>query len=220
MIDKKGAPAPLASYDIEAVVAPVRGELIAKHEAREAALPRCREVIRLSANAIRAVHRLEFDEAERLLAQAALLRDEITDALTGHADVFHAGFVEDAWKEFAEASLTLAFVAGRPLASPGEIAVGAAAYLNGLAEAASELRRHLLDCLRRGDIDRCEGLLAAMDDVYGVLVTIDFPDAITGGLRRSTDLVRGVLEKTRGDLTVAVRQRELERRLDAFSERL
>ncbi len=209
-----------AAYDIEALLAPVRDDLAAKHRAREAVLPRCREVIRHSANAIRAVHRLEFDRAGETLARAAALLDEIGEALAGHPDVFHAGFVHDAQKEFAEGSLTLAFVAGRPLAGPSELKVGSAAYLNGLAEAASELRRHLLDTLRRGDIDRCEEMLSNMDDVYSALITIDYPDAITGGLRRTTDMVRGVLERTRGDLTVAVRQSQLERRLDELAGRI
>lgn len=217
----KTPPQPAApAYDIDALVAPARSDLTAKHEAREAALPRCREVIRLSANAIRAVHRREFGRAEELLQQAGMLLNEITDALLGHADVYHAGFVHDAQKEYAEGWLTLAFVAERSLPGPNDLQVGSAAYLNGLAEAASELRRHLLDSLRHGDLDRCERLLTAMDDVYSTLVTIDYPDAITGGLRRTTDQVRGVLEKTRGDLTVAVRQQALERRLDELARRL
>ena len=220
MTDQSRPPTPQAAYDIEALIEPVRSEFIAKHEAREAALPLCREVIRLCANAIRAVHRLEFDRAELLLSKAGRLLEEISDTLTGHADVYHAGFVHDAQKEYAEGRLTLAFVAGRKLPGPADLNVGAAAYLNGLAEAATELRRHILDILRHGEVERCETLLAAMDEVYSALITIDYPDAITGGLRRATDTVRGVLEKTRGDLTVAVRQRELERRLDDLARRL
>lgn len=219
MPGEPGRPPP-AACDIDALVAPARAELAAKHEAREGALPRCREVIRHAANAIRAVHRLEFDRGGELLVRGRTLLDEIDSLLAGHADIYHAGFVHDAQKEYAEGALTLAFVAERDVPGAAELGVGAAAYLNGLAEAASELRRHLLDTLRRGDVARCERLLTTMDDVYAVLVTIDYPDAITGGLRRTTDQVRGVLEKTRGDLTVAVRQDELERRLDALRERL
>ena len=206
--------------DIDTLVASSRGELIAKHAAREAALPRCREVIQLSANVIRAVHRLEFDRARELLRIAGDRLGEINDVLVGHADIYHAGFVHDAQKEYAEACLTLAFVSGHRAPDEADLGVGAAAYLNGLAEAASELRRHLLDTLRRGDVERCESLLGIMDDVYAVLITIDYPDAITGGLRRTTDQLRGVLERTRGDLTVAVRQQALERKLDGLAGRL
>ncbi|HWO94392.1 MAG TPA: haloacid dehalogenase, partial [Dehalococcoidia bacterium] len=147
-------------HDIDALVAPAVSELTAKHEAREAALPRCREVIQLSANSIRATHRAEFERAEELLFRAADILDSISETLRGHADVYHAGFVHDAQKEYAEASLTLAFVAERPLPGPSDLRIGAAAYLNGLAEAASELRRHLLDSLRHGDLSRCEAVLA------------------------------------------------------------
>lgn len=209
-----------SQYDIDEIVDPIRSELTAKHEAREAALPRCREVIRLCANTIRAVHRLEMDRAQELLGSAGALLMEVSDILAGHADVYHAGFVHDAQKEYAEAAMTMAFVSGGDFPGPSDLNVGAAAYLNGMAEAASELRRHLLDTLRRGNIETCEHLLAAMDDVYAVLVTIDYPDAITGGLRRTTDQVRGVIEKTRGDLTLAVRQRELERRIDEMTRKM
>jgi translin len=133
-------------------------------------------------------------------------------------DSFDAGYVYNAQKEYVEGFITHALIAGGDLPDPDELGVSYASYLNGMGEAVGELRRHLLDCTRRGDISRCEELLSIMDDVYGVLVTIDFPDAITGGLRRTTDIVRGILEKTRGDLTVSRRQRELEQKLDSFKK--
>ena len=130
------------------------------------------------------------------------------------------GFVHDAQKEFAEASITLALVSGKALPSPADLRTELPAYLNGMGEAVGELRRHLLDTLRGGDVASCEEWLRAMDEMYGVLVTIDYPDAMTGGLRRTTDAVRGILEKTRGDLTLSVQQRRLEQRLADFGERL
>jgi translin len=136
------------------------------------------------------------------------------------ADIFFAGFVHDAQKEYAEASITLAVVSGRDLPSPDELDVEVAAYLNGMGEAVGELRRHLLDALRTGDIDHCEETLDVMEEMYGTLVTFDFPDAMTGGLRRTTDSVRGILERTRGDLAVASRQRDLEQRLAEFEKRV
>lgn len=206
--------------ELEPIVERVRENLTHKHQAREQGLVRCREAIRLSANAIRAVHRGEFGHARELTEQAGAGLSEARDALEHHTDIFHAGFVHDAQKEYAEAALTLALVAGEPLPTPEELEVGYAAYLNGMGEAVGELRRHLLDALRTGDVAHCEGCLAVMDDIYGALVTFDYPDAMTAGLRRTTDMVRGVLERTRGDLTLAVVQRRLEQRLEEAERRL
>lgn len=174
----------------------------------------CREIIRYSANAIRAVHRQEEANAKQLLSSArALLKELDRDILQKHGDLLHSGFVHDAQKEFAEASTTLTIVTGKALPEPEALGVSYPAYLNGLGEAVGELRRYLLDSLRRNDLSRCEELLATMDDIYAILVTMDFPDGITYGLRRTTDAVRGILEKTRGDLTLALRQKELEEKL-------
>ncbi|MBI4338303.1 MAG: haloacid dehalogenase [Chloroflexi bacterium] len=193
-----------------------RTALSEKFAARERALPLCREAIQHCANSIRAVHRGELAPAQGLLGQAAKALQQVSQALQGHPDVFNAGFLHDAQKEFAEANATLAFAAGTPLPGPKELGVELPAYLNGLGEAVGELRRYILDALRRDDVSRCEELLEIMDEVYTILVTMDFPDALTGGLRRTTDMVRGVLERTRGDLTVALRQRSLERHLAAL----
>ncbi len=175
-----------------------------KHAAREITLQASRRAIRSCASAIRAVHRRDFQEARSLIAVAAAYLAEAETALAGHADVRYGGFLNDAKKEFAEANLTLAFVSGHPLPTNDELGVDVQPYLNGMAEAASELRRQVLDCLRRAEGSEAERLLALMDDVYGLLVTVDYPDALTGGLRRSTDALRAVLERTRGDVTTAI----------------
>jgi translin len=207
--------------DIEALAEAASQELAAKNEAREAGLSRCRDAIRNSANSIRAVHRGDFETAKALADKAGSLLAEANLALRDHPDIKHAGFVHDSEKEYAEARMTYAFIAGAAkLPTRDELDVGLAAYLNGLAEAVGELRRHLLDILRAGEVERCEECLAVMDEVYGILVTFDYPDAMTGGLRRTTDNVRGILERTRGDLSLAVRQRDLEKRLSEFEKRL
>ena len=205
---------------LEPIMAGIHATYADKNAAREKGLPLCREALRNSANAIRAVHREEFGRAEELIEQARSLIDEAREALKDHPDTYHAGFVHDAHKEYVEACTTLAVIAGRPLPTPEDLAASPSAYLNGLGETVGELRRHLLDRLRKGDVDYCEGVLAAMDDIYGVMVTVDYPDAMTGGLRRTTDATRGILERTRGDLTVSVRQRELERKLSDFQGKL
>ena len=205
---------------LEAIGEQIHARFTAKHRAREQALALSREVIRHAANAIRAIHRNDVEQAHALLEQARTKVADAEGALADHSDIYYAGFVHDAQKEYAEACLTIALVRGEPLPTPDALGVEDAAYLNGMGEAVGELRRYLLDSLRGGDMVRCEQLLAEMDDLYSVLVTIDFPDAITAGLRRTTDVARGILEKTRGDFTVAARQHELERRMAALQEKM
>lgn len=205
---------------LDAIAEQVRERFGAKHSAREQALAASREAIRFAANAIRAIHRQDVALAHELLAAAQAKVTDAAAALAGHPDIFHAGFLQDAQKEFVEASLTIALVRGEPLPGPDDLGVEYAAYLNGMGETVGELRRYVLDSLRTGDLARCERLLSVMDELYGVLVTIDYPDAITGGLRRTTDVARGILEKTRGDLTIAARQHQLEQRMAAFQAAL
>jgi translin len=196
----------------------IRKELAAKDEAREKMLPLCREAIRYSGNAIRAIHRHEFDEAMKLLQSAHNQLTEAEKAVAEHSELANTGAIRDAQKELAEASITLALVTDKPIPKPDTLGVDVAAYLNGLGEAVGELRRFMLDSMRQGDLSRGEGLLSVMDDIYSVLVTMDFPDALTAGLRRTTDMVRGVLERTRSDLTLAIRQKTLEARLAEFQK--
>ena len=202
--------------NLEPIADQIRLSFSAKDAAREKVLPLCREVIRHCSQAIRAIHRQEFNQAKELLGAARNLLDEVFQAMVSCSELGYTGFVRDAQKEFAEGSITLALVAGEQLPSPDELGIDAAAYLNGLGEAVGELRRYLLDSMRKGDLSRGDELLAAMDDIYSVLVTMDFPDAITGGLRRTTDMVRGVLERTRSDLTLMIRQKYLENKLEKF----
>jgi translin len=207
------------STTLDAIMERVRKDFASKNTARETALPLCREAIRFSANAIRAVHRKEFDVAGQLVANAETQLRSAKASLAGHPDIYFAGFVHDAQKEFAEASITLALISGREMPTPESLDVDLPAFLNGMGEAVGELRRHLLDTLRAGDVDQCEIWLSAMDEMFSVMVTIDYPDAMTGGLRRTTDSVRGILEKTRGDLTLSVQQRRLEQRLADFERK-
>jgi translin len=203
--------------NLDSIAKRIRQVFSSRDEARERVLPLCREAIRHSGNTIRAVHRQEFEQAAQLLKSARDRLAEVEPAISGYGELGSAGFVRDAQKEFAEASITLALVMGKPIPDPEELGVDGAAYLNGMGEAVGELRRYLLDGMRRGDLSRGEELLSAMDDIYNILVTMDFPDAITGGLRRTTDMVRGVLEKTRSDLTLAMGQKGLVDKLDDFS---
>ena len=206
--------------NLKTIAEDIRAELNAKNAAREHALTTSREVIRLSANAIRAVHREEFVDARELMDKARAKVVETRDALKSQLDIYFTGYVQDAQKEYAESELTSAIVQDRPMPSHKELGVECAAYLNGLGEAIGECRRHALDIIRLGQLVRAEKLLQIMDDAYYMLVTFDYPDALTSGLRRTTDMVRGVLERTRGDLTVTIRQQELEQAIEKAVGRL
>jgi translin len=177
-------------------------------------------LIRLCANSIRATHRHEFVLAKQILDQAQEAAATACSEAEGYPDILFAGYLRDALKELAEAAITLALVTGQALPEPDDLGVEAASYLNGLAEAMGEMRRFALDAIRRDHTDDAERLLTIMDEVYSLLVTIDFPDSLTRGLRRTTDMVRGVTERTRGDLTTAVRQERLQASLEAFETRL
>jgi translin len=194
-------------------VAAISGRLQGLNQAREAGLVACRAVIKASSSAIRAVHLGQAGVVALRTADAAAALETARAALAPYPGIYHAGFLHDAAKEYVEARATAALVAGEPVPGPDELGVEPAAWLNGLAEAASELRRHSLDRLRDGRLDIAEALLARMDEVFGELVTIDFPDAITGGLRRTLDALRAVIERTRGDITIAVMQTRLQEAL-------
>ena len=230
----------LMTDNLDLVASAAMEHLSLKHAARERALPKSRAAIRYCANSIRATHRQEFRLAEELASQAYALLVEMSNDLRDYQDVFYAGFVQDAQKEYAEAVTFAALVQHRPLPTASQLSIGWAAYLNGLGETVGELRRYILDQLRHatieresesnashpersegsGTIENCESLLDHMDDIYALLTTIDFPDALTSGLRRTTDAARGVLEKTRADLTTAVGQAQLQHTMRALQQQL
>ncbi len=191
-----------------------------QNRARERALPLCRQMIQNSGNAIRSAHRQDPDAARQLLDANRSLNEQLLEAVSGSDEMRQAGFIHDAQKEYAEACITFALIQGIALPESGDVGVSMPAYLNGLGETVGELRRFILDSLRRGDTSRCEMLLDTMDDIYGVLMGMDYPDTVTHGLRRNSDAARGLIERTRGDLTTALRQDALEERLAEFERRL
>jgi translin len=205
--------------ELPQIIEEIRTGLTAKNAVRDTTLNRSRELIRFCALSIRAIHRHEWEEAENLMRTARQAADVMTADLSQYPDLYEAGYTQDALKELVEAHTLYAMVRGQPLPGPAELKAPSPAYLNGLAEAASELRRFILDLIRLDRTRESEPYLAMMDDVYIHLVTMDYPDALTGGLRRTTDMLRGVLERTRGDLTIAVRQEELEAAMQAFEQR-
>lgn len=206
--------------ELQAISARIHQDFEARSLVRDETLARSRKLVRHCASSIRATHRLEFDTAEALLLAAEKIAAEMVSEVKAYPDLYFAGYTQDAMKEYAEASITYALVQGKALPEPEELGVEYPAYLGGLAEAVGELRRHALDLMRHGNTAQAEELLGTMDEVYDALVTFDFPDAITRGLRRLTDMVRGVTERTRGELTVATRQDALRQALDDFEGRM
>jgi len=189
-------------------------------EGRERAYSLSRQVVRVASTCIKSVHREEFGEARELLAETADLNRQMLEALNGCDELRWGGFVSDAEKEYIEAAITLAGIAGEDLPTPEQLGVDAVCWLNGLAEAAGEFRRHVLDMIRKGNLERAEAFLEAMDDIYHLIMGFDYPNAISLGLRGRSDAVRGFVERTRGDLTNALRQQRLEDRIEAFERRL
>ncbi len=205
---------------LETIAEQIRATFDARTAARDRALIHSRTLTRHCANAIRAVHREERELAQEHLTEARQIAGLLRTELVDYPDLYYAGYTQDALKEFAEASIVYALVNNLPLPAPEELALEHATYLQGLAEAAGELRRRCLDILRHGHSQEAEKLLGYMDDIYAVLVTMDYPDAITGGLRRLTDIVRGVTERTRGDMTISLRQEQLEMSLKQLNQQL
>ncbi|HEX3328146.1 MAG TPA: hypothetical protein VHV50_14225 [Actinomycetota bacterium] len=195
--------------ELEQVLKSIRAALDQKTSARERGLASSRSAIRSCGNAIRALHRYEIDAAAKLLEEAQAHLDDARQALGPHNDILYAGFVQDAEKEVAEGRITFALVTEAPFPTPEALGLEPAPYLKGMAEAIGELRRHILDLMRQGELQRCEELLGAMDDMYYALVSMDYPDGITQGLRRLTDIARSIIERTRGDFTTSAIQSSL-----------
>lgn len=191
-----------------------------RNRARDKALTNARQVIRQSSQAIRAIHRMEIETANLHLAEAQALVNQLKSELAEHPDLFYTGYTQDALKEYVEAKITCALIQNQEIPLPSEIDVEAAVYLNGLAEVVGELRRRCMDILRQGYSDDAERLLGLMDEIYSLLITVDYPDALTNGLRRQTDLARGIVERTRGDITISIRENRLTEAMQQLSQQL
>lgn len=200
----------------------VRETMNAKNDARDKAIVQSRELIRHCAGSIRAIHRREWDEVQEKLAIVQEKSDELRAVVADYPELYHSGYTQDALKEVVEAHITYAIIRQEDLPSATDLNVEGSTYLKGLGEAATELRRFILDIMRHSErhSDEAERLLDWMDDIYGQLITFDFPDALTHGLRRQTDIVRGVLERTRGDLTSSLKQQQLQDALAQFEQQL
>ncbi len=200
--------------NLDQLEAEVRSELDEKFAARELALKNCRKIIQASSKAIRALHRGDVEAADGLLADGRALIDEAEAPLKEHRDIYHAGFFYDAVKEYAEAELTKALVLHQPLPLPSDLGLHAVPYLKGLGEAVGELRRRLLDQLRKGELAKGEATFTDMEIIHDLLAALDYPDGMTSSLRRTTDVARALIERSRADLTTTIVQERLRRQLE------
>ncbi len=207
-------------HKLENIAERIRQNFDGRTAARDQALAQARQLTRACSLAIRAVHRDETSGMNDHLAEARRLADALTHGLSAYPDLVYAGYTQDALKEFVEANVTCALILNQPLLTPQELGVTDFTYLNGLAEVVGELRRRIMDILRHGYSQEAERLLGIMDDIYSVLVMMDYPDAITNGLRRQTDLARGIIEKTRGAITFSLRGEHLEQAIQRLSSQL
>ena len=210
----------MSQESLSLIVDGIIAEFEVTNSLRDETLNRSRTLIRSCAHSIRAIHRHELDEAAVMLAQARTDAAAMVEPLADHPDLYYTGYTQDALKEVVEAHLVYAFVTGGELPKPADLYVTGATFLKGLGEAATEMRRFALDLIRRGEVEAAEPYLGRMDDIYSLMVTVDFSDAITMGLRRQTDVLRSVLERTRGDLTMSMRQEQMRRTLREFETRL
>ena len=192
----------------------------ARHQVRENALKQTRKLTRFAANAIRAIHRGERDTAEENMREAETIVAGLLDSLKDFPEFYFSGYTQDSLKEYIEARLTINLLEDKPLPMPEEMGMEYSTYLRGMTETIGEMRRRCLDILRQGYSDEAERLLDVMDEIYAMLVTIDYPDAITYGLRRQTDLVRGIIERTRADLTMSLREQHMQQALKDFEKRI
>ena len=207
-------------HKLEAITEQIRKVFDARTSARDLALAQARQLTRACSLAIRAVHRDEVDTMKTHLEEARQLADTLRNSLAQYPDLFYAGYTQDALKEFVEANVTCSLIRNEPLQTPEDLLVDPSTFLNGLAEVVGELRRRTLDILRHGYSAEAERLLGIMDEIYSVLVTMDYPDAITNGLRRQTDLARSIIEKTRGDITFSLRGEHLEKSIGKLIDQL
>ncbi|HSM72372.1 MAG TPA: haloacid dehalogenase [Anaerolineales bacterium] len=207
-------------HKLEKIAEQIRQNFEIRTAIRDQALKQTRQLTRACSLAIRAVHRNDLDIMEEHLQEAQTLADKIRENLKDHPELQYAGYTKDALKEFVEANITCSLIQNQALHTPEELGVDDATYLNGLAEVVGELRRRILDILRSGYSQEAERFLNHMDDIYSILVTMDFPDAITHGLRRQTDLARSLVEKTRGDVTFSLRGEDLTQAISTLSKQL
>lgn len=206
--------------DLEALSDRIRESFERKNQIRDEALAQSRNLIRHAARAIRAIHREDTALAYENLKEAEILAEALREGLSQDPDLYFSGYAQDALKEYCEAHLTVASILNKDWPSPEDLNAEYPTYLNGMSEVVGELRRRIMDIMREGHSQEVERLLDVMDDIYAQLVTMDFPDALTYGLRRRTDIARSIIERTQADVTVSYRQQELEKRITNLSEQL
>jgi len=205
---------------IKSIIEQIRIDLEEKDKAREQGIKLSREVVRNCRVAMQHVHKMELELAYSNIQTAKDNMENMISVLKDQQDIYYAGFVEHAQQEFTECSIIYALVSGKKIPGPGELKVEPVAYLNGLGDGGGEIKRHILDLIRRGMLGEGERYLNIMEELYIGLMLFDYPDAMTHGLRANTDRLRLLLEISRGELTEAARQEKLEIAMQALEIQL
>lgn len=179
---------------------------------REDILKISREIVRHCSIAIKSIHRKEFDVYRDKIKEIKSNHENLLTFVKKHPMLF-SGYIKTPEQEYMEAVCLYAIINDQELPSPTDYNVDSVNYLLGLADVIGELRRHILDKIRRDEIDDLEKVLDTMSEIYSHLFAIDYPKGITQDLRRKTDVARGIIEKTRGDISLSLQINRLNKNL-------
>jgi len=191
----------------------IQSRLDEKDTVREIAIKSSRAIIRISGSVIHSIHKKE--DVRRMMGEAMDEAQRLRGLLEEHPEIWNSGLVEDAMQELSEAAIIMSIADDAPLPDPEELGVPMTAYLLGLADAIGELRRFTLESLRQGNTETATVFLEMMEDMFKVIMRFDYPDALVS-IRRKQDIARSLLEKTRGELAVAVSSKMLGDKISAL----
>ncbi len=181
---------------------------------REDVLQKTRSIVRMAAETIKAVHREEWDVAEKNITEMKSLLKGVREQVSKHETLLRRNYTEISEQEYAEAAILFSILHKGQLASPKDLEIPDLAWLLGLADVAGELRRHCLDAIRKGDMKTAEDALGLMEEIYRKLFSLDYPKGMTGSLREKTDTIRKLLQATRGEVSMATHMSRLNQNLE------
>ena len=202
---------------LEEIANKIEDYLGEKNQVREVALRKAREIIKKSSGIIQTIHKCK--ESERDIITLKKNGIELKNMVQSHLDLYYSGFVENAYMEMCEAVILYSIIKNQPLPTIEELEVTSSSYLLGIGDVIGELRRIVLDSLRKGEIEKASNYLDIMEDLYLILMRFNYPNAIVN-IRRKQDIARGLLEKTRGEVAFAFRGKSLEEKIAKLEEKI
>lgn len=191
-----------------------------KDKLREEAFRDSREIQRAASGVLRAglpKGKAALVHAHEQLALASAHSKALERRLVEHPELYESGMLETPLQELAEAYVLLAYAEGESIPTFDEINVTPSAFLLGVADAIGEFRRQLVDSIRHGAIREAERYLDAMEEAFDAVAGISLPDAIVP-IRKKVDGARSLLERSRGEIALAVRMHEHEKAIRGATE--